>query len=212
MNSSEHKIIHGNENVIICFGGMALEFGGILPFEFLKYLSAVYKNKCDLIFFIDKQQCWYHKGLQDITHNIEDTVAYINGLIHMGNYKKVLFLGTSAGGYGAILFGSLCSIADGTKNYVISFIPQTIIPQTRMTPSMNFMYKDLKQIINKNTKYCLYGDTGVTDINSVHHISHCDNIECFENVKVIKKKGCNLKLLRDNGFIKGMIDSVLLHK
>ena len=216
MSQSEYKLFNNHANLIVCFGGMALEFGGILPFEFLKYLSVVYKNKCDLIFFIDKQQCWYHKGIQDITDTIEDSVAYINGIIQTGNYKKVIFMGTSAGGYAAILFGSLCNTGPAatadTKNYVISFIPQTIIPQTCMTPSMNFMYEDLKPIINKNTKYCLYGDTGVTDIDNLHHISHCENIECFENVHIIKKKRCNLKSLRDNGFIKRMIDSVLLHK
>ena len=47
---SEHKIINGTKYLIICFGGMLSQFGGILPFEFLKYLSVVYDNKCDLIF------------------------------------------------------------------------------------------------------------------------------------------------------------------
>ncbi len=35
MSESEHKIINGNKILIVCFGGMALQFGGILPFEFL---------------------------------------------------------------------------------------------------------------------------------------------------------------------------------
>ena len=48
------KIINGNKNLIICVGGMALQFGGIPPFEFLNYLSSNYTNTCDLIFFIDK--------------------------------------------------------------------------------------------------------------------------------------------------------------
>lgn len=37
MYMSEYKIIHENKNLIICFGGMSLQFGGILPFEFLRY-------------------------------------------------------------------------------------------------------------------------------------------------------------------------------
>jgi predicted esterase YcpF (UPF0227 family) len=200
MNKNEYKIINGNKNLIICFGGMALKFGGILPFEFLNYLSSIYKNNCDLIFFIDNHQCWYHKGINDITNNIDETIVYLNNIINDGNYQKVIFMGTSAGGYGAILFGSMCN----NVNHVISFIPQTIIKNP-----INLNYSNLKNIINKNTKYILYGDKSVQDINNAHHISHCENIECFTNVKIIKSEDCNLKSLRDNGFIKKTIDDII---
>jgi hypothetical protein len=65
MSENEYKIINGNKNLIICFGGIALQFVGILPFEFLNYLSSTYKNSCDIIFFIDRHQCWYHKGIKE---------------------------------------------------------------------------------------------------------------------------------------------------
>lgn len=199
-SESEYKIINGNKNLIICFGGMALQFGGILPFEFLKYLSFNYKNSCDLIFYTDKQQRWYHNGLQGITNNIDETVIYLNTLIKNGNYDKIIFMGTSAGGYGAILFGSLCN----NINYVISFIPQTILKKP-----INLNYTNLKTIINENTKYIVYGDINIEDINHSHHISHCENIEHFTNVNIIKNQGCDLKKLRDSGVIKQILDSVL---
>lgn len=200
MSESEYKLINGKKNLIICFGGMALQFGGIIPFEFLKYLSSIYINDCDLIFFIDKYQCWYHKGIKDITNNIDETVLYINNIIDKGIYNKIIFMGTSAGGYAAILFGSLCK----NVNNVISFVPQTILKN-----SINLKYSNLKNIINENTKYTLYGDISIEDISDVHHISHCENIECFTNVKVIKNNSCDLKNLRDNGFIKKIIDSII---
>jgi predicted esterase YcpF (UPF0227 family) len=200
MSKSEYKIINGNKNLIICFGGMALQFGGILPFEFLNYLSSIYKNNCDLIFFIDNHQCWYHKGIKDITNNIDETILYLNNIIKHGNYQKVIFMGTSAGGYGSILFGSMCN----NVNHVISFIPQTIIKNP-----INLNYSNLKDIINENSKYILYGDKSIQDINDLHHILHCENIECFTNVKIIKNNNCNLKELRDNGFIKNTIDDII---
>jgi hypothetical protein len=200
MSTSEYKIINGNQNLIICYGGMALQFGGIIPFEFLNYLSSIYKNDCDLIFFVDRHQCWYHKGIQDITNNIDETVLYINNIIHHGNYKKIIFMGTSAGGYGAILFGSICN----NVTHVISFIPQTILQNP-----INLNYSNLKNIINANTKYILYGDNSVKNVNDNHHISQCTNIECFTNVTIIKDdEGCDLKCLRDNGFIKKTIDCI----
>ncbi len=201
MSESEHKIINGNKILIVCFGGMALQFGGILPFEFLNYLSSEYVDKCDLYFFIDKNQCWYHKGLKDITNNIDETVLYINDIIKKGNYEKVLFMGVSAGGYGAILFGSLCN----NVNNVISFVPQT-----RLNNPINSEYSNLKNIINKNTNYFLYGDKSVPDVNDFHHISHCENLEEFTNVNIIKGDNCNLKNLRDNGYIKNLIDNIIL--
>lgn len=195
---SEYKIMNGNKHLIVCFGGLALQFGQILPFEFLNYLSSTYTN-CDLIFFIDKHQCWYHKGIQDITTNIDETIVYINNIITTGNYEKVIFMGTSAGGYASILFGSMCNVTN-----VISFIPQTIIQNP-----INLNYSNLKNIINPTTQYILYGDTSVQDIDDLHHISHCENIECFTNVTIIKKYGCDLKQLRDDGFIKKTIDDIL---
>jgi hypothetical protein len=201
MDKSEYKIINRNKNLIICFGGLALQFGGILPFEFLNYLSSTYTTNVDLVFFIDKHQCWYHKGIKDITNNINDTVIYLNTIINNGDYKKIIFMGVSAGGYASILFGSLCN----NVTNVISFIPQTIL----INP-INVDYSNLNSIINKNTKYILYGDTSVTNINDSHHILQCENIECFENVELIKKNSINLKQIRDNGDIKKIIDDILI--
>ena len=200
-SKSEYKIISGHKILIICFGGMALQFGGIIPFEFLNYLSSIYLDRSDLYFFVDKNQCWYHKGFKDITNNIDETVLYINNIITNGNYEKVLFMGVSAGGYAAILFGSLCN----NVNNIISFIPQTIIKNP-----INSNYTNLKNVINKNTNYLLYGDKSVQNKNDGHHISHCENLEHFPNVKIIKSENCILKNLRDNGHIKTLIDSVIL--
>ena len=88
---SEHKIIRSNsKNLIICFGGMLLKMGGILPFEFLNYLSKTYEKDTDLYFYNDKSQCWYHKGIDGITKNVDETVSYLNNIIKKSNYKKIL--------------------------------------------------------------------------------------------------------------------------
>lgn len=197
---SEYKIIYGNKILIVCFGGMALQFGGIIPYEFLNYLSSIYLDTCDLYFFVDKNQCWYHKGIKDITNNIDETVLYINDIIKNGNYEKVLFMGVSVGGYGAILFGSLCN----NINNVISFIPQAIIKNP-----INLNYSNIKTVINKNTSYLLYGDKSVQNNDNVHHISQCENLEHLFNVKIIKGENCILKNLRDNGYIKNLIDTII---
>ena len=45
MSDSEFKIINGHKIVIVCFGGIALQFAGIPPFEFLNYLSTIYLSR-----------------------------------------------------------------------------------------------------------------------------------------------------------------------
>jgi hypothetical protein len=200
-SESEYSIINNNDNLIVCFGGISLKMGGILPFEFLNYLSSIYTDNCDSLFYIDKNQCWYHKGIYNITTNIEDTVVYLNKKIANGHYKKVLFMGTSAGGYASILFGSLCDNVHG----VIGFIPQTMLHNP-----INNNYSNLKPIINTKTNYILCGDTSIQDKNNTHHILQCENIDCFSNVQLIKMHGVDLKQLRDNGFIKQLLDGMLI--
>ena len=193
---SELEIKNGNKNLICCFGGMALQMGGIPPFEFLNYLSQVYTNDFDLLFYIDKKQCWYQRGIDGITTDIHETVEYLNKKIN--NYDIVIFMGVSSGGYASILFGSLCN----NVTYVIGFVPQSIIHNSEK-------YGNLKSVINNTTSYILYGNKNNIDENDIHNITHCENLDCFRNVKVIKLETMNIKQLRDNGSIKNMIDNIL---
>ena len=199
---SEHKIVRNNsDNLIVCFGGKALKMGGILPFEFLNYLSKTFKKNTDLYFYIDKKQCWYHKGIDGITENIEDTVLYLNNIIKKSNYKKILFMGVSAGGYASILLGSLCNVSN-----VIAFIPRT-----KLVNPINKKYEDLKTIVTNNTDYLIYGNPKVKNKYNDHHISQCINLDSFENVKIIYNEGLSMKVLRDNGEIKRIIENILVN-
>ena len=197
---SEFYIINKNNILIVCFGGISLKMGRILPFEFLNYLSNNYKNECDLLFYIDIYKCWYHKGIDGLTNNIDETVIYLNNKIINGNYNKVIFMGVSAGGYAAILFGSLCS----NVTNIISYVPQTILKN-----SINKKYSNLKNIINQDRNYILYGDLNIINADNHHHILHCNNLKKYTNVKIIEKNGINLKQLRDSGEIKIILDSII---
>jgi hypothetical protein len=137
---SELEKINGNKTIIVCFGGKALKMGGIPPFEFVNYLSSLYLNECDLLFFIDKKQCWYHNGIDGLSKNITETIEYLNK--KLDGYNKIIFMGTSAGGYASILFGSLCN----NIHSVIAFIPQTFLDYP-IDPN----FKNLNHIINNST-------------------------------------------------------------
>lgn len=198
--SGELTKIKGNKILICCFGGMAKKMGGILPFEFLNYLTPIYENTCDLIFYIDNHCCCYHKGISGISTNIESTVQYINEKIIKGGYKKIILMGVSAGGYASILFGSLCE----NVTHVIGFIPKIILSNP-----YDVKYKDLKNVVNARTKYILIGDESITNKNDNHHISQCEELRNFNNVTIVRKQKVDLKELRDDGTIKRLLDSIL---
>jgi predicted esterase YcpF (UPF0227 family) len=198
-HKSELSLLHGSNVLIVCFGGIALQFGGILPFEFLRFLLSTYREKYDYLFYIDLHQSWYHKGIYGITNTIDETKKYLEDKIKSGNYEKVIFMGVSAGGYASILFGSLCKV-----NEVIAFIPQTILPNP-----VNPLYGDLKSVIQENTQYLLYGDTSIQDITNNHYIYQCENIECFSNVTIVKQHDVDIKKMRYNGELKTIIDKAI---
>lgn len=199
---SEYKILHENsENIIITFGGMLFDIDGIPPFEFLNYLSKTYTESVDLYFFIDKKQCWYHRGFDGITNNVDDTVIYLNNIINKKKYKNVIFMGVSAGGYASILYGSLCN----NVTHVISFIPRT----TRSYSMVDPRYYNLKNFINNKTKYYLNGSTEEKVIDGDHNISQCYNLDCYSNVEIIVHKYQKVSFLRDDGTIKSQIDNIL---
>ena len=90
--------------LIIAFGGMV---GGLSEpvYEFKKYLTTHFN--CHFIFIKDRYQCWYFKGIYGLGHNFTKSVKRLKKLISKIKYSKIITLGTSAGGYAAILFGIL---------------------------------------------------------------------------------------------------------
>lgn len=194
--SAEHLILTDNDkNCIVCFGGMMSKMDGILPFEFLTFLNRTYDD-INLYFYIDKHQNWYHNGIAGISNDIDSTVIYLKEKISI--YKNVIFLGVSAGGYAALLFGSLCNV-----NTVIAFIPRTYIINPK-----NEYYRDINSVINNKTKYIIYGDMSERNINSDHHISQCERL--IGNVEIVKINKLNIKQMRDNGQLKELIDNFLI--
>ena len=205
---SEFFIKNNSDKLIISFGGCALQFGDILPFEFFNFLNKHFPSY-DKYFFIDKSLKWYHHGIDGISSNIEQTIIYIKNIIK--KYKEVIFIGTSDGGYASILFGSLLDV-----DIVLAFVPQTVIEGDDLNP----LYKNLNNVVNKTTNYNLYGDINIPKIDHLHHINHCYNIGHHKNVMVTNvllvskhhqttKQIIDLKELRDSGELLEIFNKLL---
>ena len=197
MNNSYYKVNGiNNDTLIVSFAGNDTLINGIKRFEFLNFLEKNFNN-IDKHFYIDHHFDSYHKGISGISNNIDQTIIYLKNEIK--KYKNVIFLGASSGGYASILFGSLLNI-----NHVIAFIPQTI----RLKQNIDEKYRDISGYINNTTQYYIYGDTSISNINDVHHISHCERIAHHPNVFLTKKNIFKLKIMRDNGELYNLIYKV----
>ena len=114
----EKRIVENSEILVVAFSGMATKLS-MPPAEFMKtFLS---KN-LSVIFIKDFWQCWYQKGLLGLTNNIDETVSFLKQEILNISPKKVIFVGTSAGGYASIIFGILLNVDE-----ILSFSPQTYL-------------------------------------------------------------------------------------
>jgi hypothetical protein len=176
-----------SDTLFVSFAGHDLVYGGIPRFEFVQFFNKHFAT-INRHFYIDKFKASYHNGIHGISTNIDETAEYLKSEIQ--NYKNVVFLGVSSGGYAAILFGSLLNVKS-----VVAFIPQTI----RRYKHVDEKYRDIKPYINSTTQYYLYGDSTITNIYDAHHISHCTRIYNDSNVFITNKPRISLKKMRDSG-------------
>jgi hypothetical protein len=111
--------------LVMAFGGLAMGNAGAPPFEFFRMLGE--HGSIKKVFVRDHYQAWYHRGVRGLADEIEGIEAALRQTISEADVSKVVTLGTSAGGYAALLFGRLLGVTE-----VHAFGPQTFIsPELR---------------------------------------------------------------------------------
>jgi len=197
MSESSLILQYHSDTLLVSFAGYETVYGGIPHFDFLNFLEKYFPT-IDKHFYVDIQRDSYHKGITGISESIDETLVYLKRVIQP--YKKVIFMGISAGGYAAILFGSILHITA-----VIAFIPQTI----RRAIMVDEKYRDSSRYINLTTVYELYADVSVQDNRDPHHVSHCDRIGFYPNVKITKKNKFSIKEIRDSGELYALLSRMI---
>lgn len=106
--------------LVVAFGGLGLRVSATPPFEFFRVLDELGPTKKLLI--RDQLQAWYHRGIAGLADDIPGIATELRRLIESADAPKVVMLGSSAGGYAALLFGRLVGATE-----VHAFAPQTFI-------------------------------------------------------------------------------------
>jgi hypothetical protein len=106
---------------------MIMSFSGLpagvpmVPFEFVRMLSTV---DVKTVFLRDHAQAWFHRGVRGVGDNIDAVAEHVRRVASQA--EEVVMIGTSAGGYAALLFGAM------TGCEAHAFVPQTFIdPELR---------------------------------------------------------------------------------
>jgi len=208
-----------SDTLIVTFAGFGSK-GSIPTFVFYNFLKQ-YPN-IDKLFLRDIKCNYYINGLKNETNTFEETLELYNSLINKKQYKKIIGLGCSSGGYACILYGHLLNF---TK--LLVFSPQTVINEEkvkigdkRFINTCNYVcsrrqdenYKklfDLKNMMPFNCEIELfYGERADNGMDK----KHCERIE--SDIVRLNPQDSNAHIvvleMRNNGKLKELLDNELL--
>ena len=196
--------------LIIAFGGISGQIHQPL-FEFKTFLQN--NIDCHFIYLKDTKQAWYQLGVVGLGDTITDVSNNLKEIIKNINYSTIITIGSSMGGYAAMLFGSLIG-----ANSILAFGPQTFIcpnrlravgdtrvigPIDAMHAVVNVMYDDLTKL-----------DYGQGDINIIY-----GNEDALDRIHAERIRGARItaysgnhsvvKTLRDNGILIQIIKNII---
>lgn len=178
--------------LILTFSGRQQGLATLTIFEFRKFLEENYPiyDKC---YCRDEKISWYTYGLTGISYDINSTLIFLKDTIK--DYKKVIFIGASMGGYAALLYGSLLNI-----DTIIAFRPQTHLTYLLDEYSI-FKNIDINNVTNDTTKYYIYGDSAILDEYDIHSISHCRRLKIKNNINIKEIDNFDIKKYKDSGYL-----------
>lgn len=97
---------NGAEKTVLAFGGLGQKVG-VPVFEFRKALSEV---DCNFVFFKDVCRSWYHSPLPQFGETFEEKGENLAKILGNLNETELYTVGSSAGGFAALLFGAFLPI------------------------------------------------------------------------------------------------------
>jgi pimeloyl-ACP methyl ester carboxylesterase len=107
-----------SHTLLIAFGGMRGQIG-MPPFEFFKATGGIPVKR---LFVRDLRQAWYHRGIPDVGATVTEVAEALERLIAHHDVDRTVVAGNSAGGYAALLFGTLLGV-----DTALCFAPQTVL-------------------------------------------------------------------------------------
>ncbi len=214
---------NSSDVLLVTFAGMGWK-DSIPTFIFYNFLKS-YTN-IDKLFLRDINCRYYISGLKHSTTSFEDTIRLYRELVNRKQYKKIIALGCSAGGYAAILYGQLLGF-----DKVIAFSPQTVLtslkedligdiynaPKTcQWLRTLNMENTEYQKALDLNNfrpfktpidiHYSVNGNKGIDKKHALYlQSTNCTTFEHPGNDHMIALT------LRDQGKLKPIIDAAIIN-
>ena len=115
------------KGLIISFGsnGKSLENEKTIPqFNFMKTLKDF--EGYDKLYVRDLDRLYYMKGIKNSAPSINELKKLLLKYINAKEYTKIVTIGASSGGFGALLYGNLIE-----ADYMIALNPQTVLNEKK---------------------------------------------------------------------------------
>jgi hypothetical protein len=122
-----------SRTLMIAFGGRPGGLG-MPPFEFFRITGSIRTKR---MFVRDLRQAWYHEGVEGAGETITEMAESFAHVIGQHEFDRLVVTGISAGGYAALLFGTLLG-----ADVVVAFSPQTVIDPDAMAAMDDHRYDD----------------------------------------------------------------------
>lgn len=196
------------DTAVVTFTGAAHLVGGIQIGEFWKSLASI--GCTNLVSVIDKRRRWYNDG---VATTIERTV---NGALKRMGCGRVISLGASMGGFGAIVFAK--RIVDCRR--VIAFCPHSsvdpaIAPFDPRSPEhrgaiVEWTFRDALAELDDDIEYHLfYGADDAVDVLHMARFRQCG----AKKMSIREVPGCRHPLanqLKEKGELDPLLRSLIL--
>jgi pimeloyl-ACP methyl ester carboxylesterase len=129
-----------SRTLLVAFGGLQGRLG--MPvFEFFKSTSDLGVKR---LFVRDLRQAWYHEGLSGDDATLIDAADALRELIERSEIERLVTVGNSAGGYAALVFGTLLGATTA-----IAISPQTILDLETWAAWRDFRWeKQLRPLVD----------------------------------------------------------------
>ena len=171
-----HEIwIPGSDQLLIACSGAGSLHRTQEPFNFM---SATQKYRVNRVFLRDLRQLWYHSGISGLTNNIDETAEYLSQAIGRHQIRRIVVLGTSLGGYAALIYGWLLEADEvhaiapvtfvdaGNRVEYRDLIKDDRLPLLYASPHARPQYFDVKTVL----------ETAPNE-KSVYHVHYCPELE-----------------------------------
>lgn len=160
-----------SDQLLLAFSGAGSFHRSSEPFNFM---SITQKYQFNRVFVRDLRQMWYQFGINGVTKNIDETAEYLSRAIGRHRINKVVALGSSLGGYAALLYGWLLE-----ADVVHSIAPRTFVDAANRVEYRDLIKDEKLPMLYDSPDVCAqYFDVkpvleSAPNGKTVYHVHHC---------------------------------------